>query len=297
MPASTRRQLFGFAAAAAGSLAHAAKKNTFDRPIGVQLYTVRNVLPKDPDGTLKRIAELGYKEVEAGRGELVQYAPLLQKYGLKCPSVHLETGLITGDKSMAAPAGVTLDSAIADMKRLGVQWVGVPYSGKQKDAEAYKRVAESMNRAAEAANKMGLGFFYHNHAYEFGGDAGHRAWDYYLQYWDPKLVKLETDVFWLSTAGQDPAATIRKLGDRVKMLHLKDKSFGAPVHYGEDVKGYTFKEVGTGVVDFPAVLRAAEQVGVEHFYVEQDQTPGDPVASLKISYDNLRKMDLGAKNS
>jgi sugar phosphate isomerase/epimerase len=284
----TRRGLLT-AGAFAASLA-AKKKPGFDKPIGVELYTVRKVLPQDPDATLKAISEIGYKEAETNLADLDKLSPLLEKYGLKCLSIHLDTALITGEGKK--PEGVTLESALDDLKKHGVQFAGCPYSGPQKDADAYKRVADSMNRAGEEAQKRGMQFFYHNHAYEFGGEAGKRPWDYYLEYWDPKLVALQIDVFWMSVAGQDPAEQIRKFGSRVVQLHLKDKAFGTPVHYDQNVPPNTFKEVGTGVVDFPAVFRAAEQAGVKHYYVEQDATPGDPVASLRISYNDIRSMRI-----
>jgi sugar phosphate isomerase/epimerase len=286
----TRRSLFA-AGAMAGSLA-GAKKPGFDKPIGAELYTVRKVLPRDPDAVLKAVSGIGYKEVETTLDDVNKLSPLFEKYGLKCPSVHLETALITGEGKK--PEGVTLESALDDLKKHGVQFVGCPYSGPQKDRDAYKRICDSMNRAGEEAQKRGLQFFYHHHAYEFGGEPGARAWDYYLEYWDPKLVALQIDVFWMSVAGQDPAEQIRKFGSRVVQLHLKDKAFGTPVHHDQDVPRNSFKEVGTGVVDFAAVLRAAEQAGVKHYYVEQDETPGDPVASLAISYKNLRSLPVKA---
>ncbi len=281
------------AGALAASLASAKKKPGFDKPIGAQLYTVRKVLPQDPDATLKAISEIGYKEVEAGLGDLDKLSPLLEKHGLACRSVHLESGLITGEGEK--PEGMTLESALDDLKKHGIQFVGCPYSGPQKGPDEYKRVSDSMNHAGEEAQKRGMQFFYHHHAYEFGGEPGKRAWDYYLEYWNPKLVALEIDVFWMSVAGQDPAEQIRKFGNRVIALHLKDKAFGTPVHYDQDMPPYSFKEVGTGVVDFPAVLRAAERAGVKHYFVEQDETPGDPIASLRISYKNLRSMRLSAQ--
>jgi sugar phosphate isomerase/epimerase len=285
----SRRGLLAVGAMTA-SLANAKKKPGFEKPIGVQLYTVRNVLPKDPDATLKAISEIGYKEVETGREDLDKLSPLFDKYGLKCTSVHLETPLITGEGKK--PEGITLEGALEDLKKHGIEFVGCPYSGPQKDADAYKRISEAMNRTGEAAQKLGMQFFYHNHAYEFGGEPGKRAWDYYLQYWDPKLVALEIDVYWMSVAGQNPADQIRKFGSRAVQVHLKDKAFGTPVQHDQNMPGYSFKEVGTGVVDFPAVLRAAERAGVKHYYVEQDQTPGDPIASLRISYKNLRSFKL-----
>jgi sugar phosphate isomerase/epimerase len=283
----SRRNLLALAAA---STALAKKKTDAGTPIGVQLYTVRDVLPNDPDAVLRSIAEIGYKEVEAGRAGLDKLSPLFARYGLKAPSVGLELPLITGEGK--PPESVTLASALEEAKKAGASYVGCGYSGPQKDADGYKRVCEAMNRTGEAARTAGLQFTYHHHAYEFGGEPGKRAWDYYLEFWDPKLVAIEMDTYWLSVAGQDPAAMIARYSGRVQLVHLKDKAFGTAVQYDQNMKPYTFKEVGTGVIDFPAVLAAARKAGVQHYFVEQDATPGHPIDSLRISYNNLRKMKL-----
>jgi sugar phosphate isomerase/epimerase len=107
---------------------------------------------------------------------------------------------------------------------------------------------------------------------------------------DKKLVAYEVDVFWVSVAGLDPVEMIQKLSDRVLLLHLKDKAEGTPVMYKESVPRTAFKEVGNGVVDWPKVLRAAAAAKVAHYFVEQDQTPGDPVDSLRQSFAYLSKL-------
>jgi sugar phosphate isomerase/epimerase len=100
------------------------------------------------------------------------------------------------------------------------------------------------------------------------------------------------DVFWVSVAGQDPVEMLKQYKGRVPLIHLKDKATGTAVQYDEKVPAATFKEVGSGSLDFLAVLRAAEAAGVKHYFVEQDQTPGDPVDSLRKSYEFLRKVDF-----
>jgi sugar phosphate isomerase/epimerase len=139
-----------------------------------------------------------------------------------------------------------------------------------------------------------LRFGYHNHAFEFEGAAGQRPWDILLGRWDPKLVALELDVFWLSVAGNVPSEVIRQNAGRVHLVHLKDKAFGTPVQYSENVPPSAFRETGTGTLDFPAILRACEVAKVEHYIVEQDQTPGNPLNSLRLSYKNLRQMKVRA---
>ncbi len=131
-------------------------------------------------------------------------------------------------------------------------------------------------------------FCYHNHCFEFKGERGQRPIDILLERWDKKDVGLELDVFWVNVGGADPVEMLKRVAGRVPLVHLKDKAKGTPVLYEEAKAGQAFREVGAGVLDFPAILAAAENAGAKHYFVEQDQTPGDPVASLKQSYDFLR---------
>ena len=103
-------------------------------------------------------------------------------------------------------------------------------------------------------------------------------------------MALEVDVFWLAAAGLDPAATITRLGPRVKLVHLKDRAAGPPELDESKVAKTAFKEVGSGTLDFPRILRACKDVGVQHYFVEQDQVPADPLASLKQSVTYLRSL-------
>ena len=118
---------------------------------------------------------------------------------------------------------------------------------------------------------------------------GRRALDVMLAAADPELVKLELDVFWVSVAGGDPVALIKQFSGRIPLMHLKDKMKGAPQSYTEMVPPQTFVEVGSGAIDFPAVLKAAGDARVEHYFVEQDQSP-DPIASLRKSFEYLRSL-------
>ena len=107
---------------------------------------------------------------------------------------------------------------------------------------------------------------------------------------DPKLVQLETDVFWLSVAGVDPVKFLKDHAGRVALVHLKDKDPAQAKQYNEGVPHGTFREVGSGNLDFKAILNTAHDIGVKHYFVEQDWTPGDPLVSLKKSYDYLRSL-------
>src|SRR5690606_12237154 len=114
--------------------------------------------------------------------------------------------------------------------------------------------------------------------------------DALMEYSDPATVGLELDVFWVSIAGNDPVAWLDKYTGRVPLTHLKDKAADAPTQFAEGPPKESFKEVGAGVLDLPAILRACGRAGVAHYFVEQDQTPGDPLASLKQSYEHLRSL-------
>jgi sugar phosphate isomerase/epimerase len=157
--------------------------------------------------------------------------------------------------------------------------------------EVIRAIAEKLNRAGEKCRAAGMTFCYHNHAFEFATEKGTTLFQVMLDHTDPKLVAFELDLFWVSVAGLDPAAMIEKLAGRVPLVHLKDKAEGTAVMYTEAVRPATFKEVGSGVMDWPKILRAAAAAKVEHYFVEQDQTPGDPVESLRKSYGFLSKLN------
>lgn len=276
---------------ATAATAFARKKTGFDKPLGVQLYTVRNIIGNDPADVIKSIAQIGYKEAEVLEANIDTVMPLLKQNGMTAPSGHFDTALILGTRK-----DKTWNDAIEEARKYGLKYMVMPYIAPnlRGNAEFYRELAGKMNTAAEACSKAGLGFCYHNHAFEFEGKQGQRPWDVLNANWDKKLVKLEVDVFWISVAGMTASQFLRDHKGRVPLVHLKDEAFGTPVQYNEQVPPYAFREVGTGTLDIPGILRACEYAGVEHYIVEQDQTKGDPIESLKLSYNNLRKMKLKA---
>lgn len=288
-PFPSRRQLLASSLSLAAAPLLAAKTA---RVIGVQLYTVRGTLMKDSDHILKTIADIGYKEIEgAGRADLIALIPKINDLGMKAVSCHVETPLITGDwDKYKGMKEVPLEEAINSVRNAGVAYFTMAYIQPQArgDLDFYRKTADSMNHAAELCHKVGLQFAYHNHAFEFGGKDGERPIDIFHDRLDKKLVALEMDVFWVSVAGNDPVEMLKKWKGRVGLLHLKDKAKDTPVQYTESVPRTTFKEVGSGVLDFPAILKAAPAAGVKHYFVEQDQTPGDPLDNLRKSFDYLK---------
>lgn len=294
MPYNRRTFFRTMSASVAAAFPAVAQTGRFLKPLGAQLYTVRDMLPHNAGITLKRIEDIGYSEVEPNRADLVKLAPGCKKYGLQIPSSHLETGLVTGKRQeWNLPPALTWEAAVEEAKSYGAEYVVIPYvrPDERGSLDDWRAFCDKLNQAGETARNAGSPLCYHNHAFEFAGEPGQRRIDIFLDRTDPKLVHLEVDVFWLSAAGQDPVEFLQKNASRVRLIHLKDKAKGMRVLYDEaKAKPSDFKEVGNGSLDFPAILRAAEKAGVAHYFVEQDHTPGDPVDSLRVSYQHLRAL-------
>lgn len=264
---------------------------------GAQLYTLRRVLPDAAAAALQRLAAAGYKEVEILRSDLARLRPLLAAYGLACPSAHIETPIVTGNWDVwrkvagaAFPAPLTAEAVAADLQAAGVRYAVIAYllpGDERRDPAAF---AGRMNRAGEVFRKAGIQLVYHHHAFEFDPAPGRRAFDVLFERFDPKLVAWQCDVFWASVAGEDPARLLAKLKGRVPLVHLKDKLATLPRGFSENVGKDAFREVGSGAIDFRAVLDAARAAGVRHFFVEQDETEGDPVVSLERSIAHLKRL-------
>lgn len=268
---------------------------TFKAPLGAQLYTLRSVLPDNPAQVLKDLAAIGYEEAEVLQIGYDELAPLVKDAGLSPKSMHLRPGVITGvwgandEKPEHADVAAAMDWA----KGHGVDYVVMPYLPNEQrpdKLDGYKALGEKMTMAAQAAKAAGLGFAYHNHSFEFQPMEGSTPLDALMDGSDPATVGLELDVFWVSLAGHDPVELLRKYSGRVPLVHLKDKASDAPQQFAEGPPKESFKEVGNGVLDFQAILEACKAAGVAHYFVEQDQTPGDPLASLKQSYEHLRSL-------
>jgi sugar phosphate isomerase/epimerase len=186
-----------------------------------------------------------------------------------------------------------LPAALEDAKRRGFDFVVCPYIAPQDrgGVDVIRKLADTLNRAGEVCRKNGLRLAYHNHAFEFEPAGQGTLLDVLMQTADPKLVSLELDIMWSQVAGVDPVSVLKKYGKRVTLMHVKNVSKGVGPQYNEKVAREAFKEAGNGVIDIASVLKAARKSGVQHFFVEQDQTPGDPLASLRESYQYLERLD------
>jgi len=275
MPPITRR---AFSAALLAASGLSAAKLT-PQNLGVQIYTVRNILAPDAAKVLNEIHAIGYSELEATADTVANAWPAIQGSGLKLTSLHLNTK--------------PTDQQFADAKAKGFTYAVVPYipPAMRGGVDVMKKLAASLLDSGKRAHEHGLELCYHTHAFEYEPMDGTTPLTILMGETDPKFVQLELDVFWAAVAGHDPVALLKQYSGRVPLLHLKDKAKGLlpSPQFNEKVPNELFKEVGSGSLNFPAILKAANAAGVKHYFVEQDQSP-DPLASLRQSHSYLTEL-------
>jgi sugar phosphate isomerase/epimerase len=269
------------AAAALGADRLAAK--TLSLPIGLQLYSVRTLLPKDFDATLHKLREIGYFEVEAAGyydRTAVEFRHALDQAGLRCVSTHHQL----------TPLRAQTDELIEYAHTLGLEYI-VCSSANRRDPKAHGPldlddwhfVADELNRIGEKVKAAGMTLGYHNHIPEFGVQDGITFYDELLRRTDPKLVCFEMDCGWVHAAGRDPVAYIGKSPERFPLLHIKDV---AKLPSGELQSSI----LGTGTIDYRPIFRAA--IGLKHYFIEQEEFDRDILESLRLDADYMRKLDL-----
>lgn len=261
----------------------ASGKPAWSGPIGLALYTVRGEYEQQPAQTLKKVAAIGYKEVEGGMGKLTaeELSGYLKDAGLKMPSGHFEY-----------PSSVDkYAKAVEFARKLGMEYMCCSFSDG-KTVDAWKKIADDLNRAGKQVADAGMQFVYHNHLQEFRPVGDTNGWEILIANTDPKLVKLQIDVFWMAWAKQDTLAHLKKLSGRVPMLHIKDRKkdwqwdqFKFPAD-----KEVPYTEVGTGAIDWKSIF--AHAAGVKRIFVEQDQWDRPPMESARMSCEYLKGLTL-----
>jgi len=287
MTASSRRQFLQTLAASAVAGSYAARLTAQAAPslpvpgvLGLELYSVRQRMAKDIPATLTIVRGWGFTEVEGGvfQGKsAAETRALLDKHGLKMQS------MLTGYDQLAK----SVDSVINDAKTLGVTYVGtswIPHQGPFTRTHADKASADfaTWGNALRAA---GLRFFYHVHGYEFQPSPDGTLMDTLLKQSPADAVDFQADVFWVVRGGGDPVALLTKYPGRFKLMHLKDLEKGVATN---DPTGSAPDEtsvvLGTGQLDFPAILRAAKASGVTHYYIEDEHPEAEAQIPKTIEY-------------
>ena len=263
-----------------GALHDVDLRGDFKGPLGVQLYSVRDAIGKDVPGTLARVRALGFHEVElAGTYGLTasQFRAELDRAGLRAMSMHV------GYERLRDSLPAVLDEArVLGVKYVGTTWI--PHNDGSLTEEGAHHAAADFNAWGRSAQERGLQFFYHVHGYEFQpGASGTLPMDILMRETSPDGVKFEMDVFWISRPGADPVAWLHKYPTRWRLLHLKDMKKGTPtnVNTGSANPDETEVPLGTGQIDYRGVLRAAREIGVDKYFVE-DET-AEPFATMPLT--------------
>jgi len=292
MPAMKRRQVLGGIAAGAGALAlrpalAAAKlKHPLNGPLGLELYSLRDMLKKDVPGTLARVKGMGFTDVEVpslyGKSP-EEFASLLKKNGLAPHSTHIQLDRLEKD----------LPGVIKESKALGVKWVicpWIPHKGKFT-AEDARKVIDAFPKFAKALKDDGLSFAYHTHGFEFEPGPDGTLMDTLIKAWPADLVSIEIDVFWVRRGGEDPVKLLERYPGRFPLMHLKDIAKGLDCcHPNGGAPDDTSVALGDGMIDWPGVLRAAAKGGTQLYYIE-DEHP-DAFKQIPKSLTYLRTLKL-----
>ena len=242
--------------------------------VGAQLYTVRESMAADPLATLRRVADLGYREVEiagtfgAKPEAICQQTRALE---LRVAAVHADWQLLRTD-----PAAAIAETRALCSDALILAWL--PEDQRQTLAQ-WRDWVEHLNLIADLAEREGVRIAYHAHDFEFAEIDGIRPIDLLMDELDPR-IGFELDTYWLAHAGEDPLRFLQRHADRVTHLHLKDMA-------GDG----SMADVGEGTLPLTQIIIQAQQQGVRHFLVERDDA-SDPWASLAASLDSLRAMPL-----
>ncbi|SFW60588.1 Sugar phosphate isomerase/epimerase [Sinomicrobium oceani] len=242
-------------------------------PFGVQLYSVRDVLPEDPKGVMTKLAGMGYKQFESYGGKdgfLWGMSPgemktFLGDIGVDMVSTHFNyMGVMNNPDE--------LKKNIEMAEGAGLKYMLCPYIGAQKSWDDWKRIADTLNRTGEEVKKAGLKFGYHNHDYTFRPLEGKLPQEYLLENTDPGYVTFELDLCWIDVAGVDTAAHLGKYGKRYELCHIKDYNMvdGKPLQC----------DLGEGSVDMQDTLKVVDKSGIKYFLVEQEQYPVSSLESL-----------------
>lgn len=254
--------------------------------LGIQLYTVRELLEKDLEGTLQQVAAVGYREVESagyyGRTAR-EFRKAVETAGLRCVSAH----------HPLAELLPRTDELIQYGHDLGVQYLicsspaAKDLSRRELTLDEWKWNAEQYNKIGEKAKAAGLQFGYHNHVGELRKADGVLAYDELLRLTDPALVTMEMDCGWFVVAGFKPTDYLTKYPERFSLLHVKDVVIEKK-NSGEE--GHRSTELGHGTIDYAPIFAAAKHV--EHYFVEQEQFDKPPLEAIKVSADYMRKMKI-----
>lgn len=253
------------------------------KKFGIQLYTLRDVVPKDPKGVLKQLASFGYTEIESYEGQQgmfwgmsnTDFKKYMDELGMSIVSSHCDINKDFEKKAAEAAA-------------IGMKYLICPWKGPQKSLDDFKKFTDEFNQKGEICKKNGIRFAYHNHDYTFKTLEGQMPQDVLMNGTDASLVDFELDMYWVVAAGEDIENWVKKYPNRFRLCHVKDRS-KTP---GPD-NGKNSVDLGTGSIDWSKVLSTAKANGMEYFIVEQEAYPnGTSLEASKVNAEFMKKINL-----
>lgn len=241
---------------------------------GLQLYTLRDEMPKDPKGVLRSVASYGYKQIESYEGDQgifwgmkpMDFKKYIDDLGMTLVASHCDIGK-------------DFEKKAAHAAQTGMKYLICPWIGPQKSVEDYKKFAATFNEKGAICKKNGIRFAYHNHDYSFKKIEGRYPQDIMMEIADPELVDFELDMYWVVVAGENIETWLKKYKGRFKLCHIKDYT-KTP---GGD-NGKNSVDLGTGIINWPKILKTAHETGMKHYIVEQEAYPGgSPLEAVKAN--------------
>ncbi len=255
-----------------------AKIKTF----GIQLYTLRDVLPNDPKAVLKQVAADGYKQIESYQHDKlgmfwgmsnIEFRKYMDDLGMTIVSSHCD---INKD----------FQKKVDDAAAIGMKYLLCPSIGAMQTVDDYKKIAAQFNQCGTICKKAGIRFAYHNHDHDFKVVEGQVAEDIYLQNTDPSLVDFEMDIYWVVTAKQDPETWLKKYKNRFRLCHIKDRIKGA-------IERDASCTLGQGSINYSKILKTAKENGMQYYIVEQERYDNTtPLDSAKADAEYLKKLKV-----
>lgn len=253
------------------------------KDFGLQLWTIRDDMAKDPAGVLQQLSSFGYKQIESFEGAKgmfwgmsnTDFKKRMDDLNMKIVSSHCD---INKD----------FEKKAAQAAEIGIKYLVCPWLGPQKSIDDFKKAAEKFNKCGEACKKEGILFAYHNHDYSFKPLDGQVPQVVMMNETDPTLVDFEMDIYWVVTAGEDPEKWFSQHKNRFRLCHVKDRS-KTP---GTD-NGKNSVDLGTGSIDFKKILKTAIDNGMKYFIVEQEAYPnGTPMEAVKTDAVYMKKFKV-----
>ena len=252
---------------------------------GLQLWTVKDVMAKDPMDTLKQVSSFGYKQIEGFEGAKGMFWGMTNKdfkkamddLGLQFISSHCDINNANGQFEKKAAAAA----------EIGMKYLICPYYGAQKTLDGYKEAADKFNKSGEICKKNGLKFAYHNHWYTFQVQEGVMPQEILLKNTDPALVDYEMDIYWVVTVGADPVEWLEKYPNRFRLCHIKDRKKDA------GAKDFDAScDIGTGSIDFSKIAKVASKNGMEYYIVEQEKFDGTTLKAAAVDAGYMKNLEV-----